>query len=128
MPAQPPVRAAAPVSQVGAPASVVAEVKAATSRARAAFGPNARVVCYAAHLQDIGWQGWACGRDGEVVGVGTTGQSRRMEALGLQVGSGTVNAQAHVQDYGWLGWVGGNPVYAGTTGQSRRLEAIRITV
>ncbi|MGW2815922.1 hypothetical protein [Streptomyces sp. NPDC001415] len=85
-------------------------------------------VCANAHLADIGWQGWACGRDGDVVTVGTTGQSRRMEALGVQVGTGSVGAQAHVEGYGWLSSVSGNPVYVGTTGQSRRLEAVRIWV
>lgn len=62
------------------------------------------------------------------MGVGTTGQSRRMEALGLQVGSGSVAAQAHVQDHAWLNAVGGNPVYVGTTGQGRRMEALRVWV
>ncbi|MEU9376441.1 hypothetical protein AB0D94_22070 [Streptomyces sp. NPDC048255] len=85
-------------------------------------------ICANAHLADVGWQGWRCAGDGAAVTVGTTGQSRRMEALGLQVGSGSVAAQAHVQDHAWLNAVGGNPVYVGTTGQSRRMEALRIWV
>ena len=75
------------------------------------------------HVSDVGWQAWAAGS------AGTTGQSRRLEALQLRVagfsGSGDVECQAHVQDYGWMGWQGSGS-YAGTTGQSKRVEAVRI--
>ncbi|MFG2709441.1 hypothetical protein ACGFX2_02665 [Streptomyces goshikiensis] len=108
-------------SAVRAPASVIAEVEAATARQHA-FAPNARVVCYSAHVQDIGWQAAVC--DGQI--AGTTGQGRRMEALGVQVGSGGVAAQAHIANYGWLNSAAGNPVYVGSTGQSLQMEAVRI--
>ncbi|MFJ8386650.1 polysaccharide deacetylase [Streptomyces sp. NPDC094438] len=131
-----PARAAAPaVSKAGAdgsiveaPASVVAELKAATGRARASLSPNARVICYAAHVQDIGWQPAVC--DGSV--AGTTGQSRRMEALAISTsGVGGVCANAHLADIGWQGWAcgrDGDVVTVGTTGQSRRMEALGVQV
>jgi uncharacterized protein YjdB len=85
-------------------------------------------VCADAYLQDIGWQGWRCAKDGSTAMVGTTGQSRRMEALAVQVGTGTVCADAYLQDMGWQGTVCGNPAIVGTEHQSRRMEAITITV
>ncbi|MFG2721482.1 polysaccharide deacetylase [Streptomyces sp. NPDC048416] len=113
---------------VQTPASVVADLKAATSRARAALAPNARVICYAAHVQDIGWQAAVC--DGAV--AGTTGQSRRMEALAVSTsGVGGVCADAHLADIGWQGWACGSDgqvVTVGTTGQSRRMEALGVQV
>ncbi|MFF4185120.1 polysaccharide deacetylase [Streptomyces sp. NPDC001691] len=121
-------RAGAGGSTVEAPASVVAELKAATTRARASLAPSARVICYAAHVQDIGWQSAVC--DGSV--AGTTGQSRRMEALAISTsGVGGVCADAHLADIGWQGWAcgrDGDVVTVGTTGQSRRMEALGVQV
>ncbi|MEU9376440.1 hypothetical protein AB0D94_22065 [Streptomyces sp. NPDC048255] len=57
--------AATGTASVQAPAAVVDEVRAATARQRA-LAPNARVVCYAAHVQDVGWQSTVC--DGGVRG------------------------------------------------------------
>ncbi|GAA0343764.1 hypothetical protein [Streptomyces blastmyceticus] len=85
-------------------------------------------ICVEAHAADIGWQGIRCGGDLQNVTVGTTGESRRMEALWLSPRSGSVSAQAHVQNYGWMGWQSGNSVTVGTTGASLRLEAVQITV
>ena len=61
---------------------------------------------------------------------GTTGQSRRMEALSM----GIVNAKGeyvkglryttHLQNYSWQGYVR-NGSFAGTRGMSLRLEALR---
>ncbi|MFF2193244.1 polysaccharide deacetylase [Streptomyces sp. NPDC058157] len=110
-----------------APASVVADVEAAAARQHA-FAPAARVVCYAAHVQDVGWQAAVC--DGAV--AGTTGQSRRMEALTVATsGTGGVCADAHLADVGWQGWrcaADGKAVTVGTTGQSRRMEALGLQV
>ncbi|MFE3524942.1 polysaccharide deacetylase [Streptomyces sp. NPDC059161] len=121
-------RASADRSAVEAPAAVVAQLKAATNRARASLAPNARVICYAAHVQDIGWQSAVC--DGTV--AGTTGQSRRMEALAISTsGAGGVCANAHLADIGWQGWAcgrDGDVVTVGTTGQSRRMEALGVQV
>ena len=81
---------------------------------------------YKAHARDIGWQGEVS--DGRV--SGTTGQSRRIEAITVRLGDsadsvGGVTYRAHVQNAGWLGWVSDGAT-AGTTGQSRRLEAFQI--
>jgi len=73
---------------------------------------------YRAHVQDIGWLDWVA--SGEV--AGTTGESRRMEAIQIV---GPVQYRAHVQDIGWMDWVNSGET-AGTTGQSKRLEAIEI--
>jgi len=86
-----------------------------------------RSICYAAHVQNIGWQGWVC--DGAV--AGTTGQSLRMEALAIVTyGTGGICAEAHVQNIGWQGWRcqnDGTVVVVGTTGQSLRMEALALS-
>ena len=81
------------------------------------------------HVQNTGWTGGA--RDGEL--AGTTGQSRRLEAV-----RGSLNGDAlmdghsvwyrvHSQTYGWLGWAhDGEP--AGTAGLAKRAEAIDVQV
>lgn len=93
---------------------------------------------YEAHSQSIGWQGWKS--EGEL--AGTTGMSKRMEALRIQVLKETADTEknnqkqievvsdaieyrAHCQTIGWQDWVSGSD-YAGTTGMSKRLEAIEI--
>lgn len=88
----------------------------------------ARTICLNAHLEGIGWQGWVCASDGAPSVVGTTGQSRQMEALAVSsAGTGGVCAQAHVEGLGWLSQVcvaDGSVGVAGTTGQSRQMEAL----
>ena len=81
-------------------------------------------VNYQVHAQSKGWFSWVC--DGAT--AGTTGESRRLEAIKVALGggvSGGVQYNAHVQDKGWMGWVSNGNV-AGTTGQSKRMEAIQI--
>ncbi len=82
-------------------------------------------VSYETHVQDIGWQGEK--QEGEV--AGTTGQSKRVEALQIQLENssyeGNINYQAHVQNIGWQSAVSDGQI-AGTTGQSYRLEALKI--
>ena len=82
-------------------------------------------VRYQTHLKDLGWVNTVS--DG-LVG-GTTGQSRRMEAISIALDGidGKLSYQVHVQDYGWLGTVSQGEV-AGTTGQSKRMEAIIINL
>ena len=96
-------------------------------------------ICYTAHVQGIGWQPWVC--DGAV--AGTTGQSLRMEALGIHIyipdnQGGDFYMRGHVQNIGWMPMqhevidMGNSTpepsldMYVGTTGQSLRLEAIRL--
>lgn len=80
-------------------------------------------VSYQSHVQDIGWQGFVS--DGAV--SGTSGQSKRLEAIQIQLNDGKtgITYRTHVQDYGWMDWVS-NGATSGTSGQSKRLEAIQI--
>ncbi|GEM_PF-367485 len=79
----------------------------------------------AAHVQNIGWQGYASAG----ATSGTTGRALRVEALRIRLGhlgvAGAIQYQAHVQNIGWQGWVGEDAV-AGTTGRGLRTEALRI--
>lgn len=82
-------------------------------------------VSYTTHVQTYGWQGAV--QDGAT--AGTTGQSKRLEAIKLnltyQKYSGSIQYRTHVQTYGWQDWVS-NGAQSGTSGQSKRLEAIQI--
>lgn len=83
-------------------------------------------VSYRTHVQDIGWQDYVT--DGAV--SGTSGQSKRLEAINIQV-TGDANLgikySTHVQDIGWQEYaMDGN--LSGTSGQSKRLEAIKIAL
>jgi uncharacterized protein YjdB len=89
---------------------------------------NVSGVCANAYLSNIGFQGQVCGADGTAITVGTEGQSRAMEAITIQVGTGTICVNAHLANIGWQGQVCGNPVFRGTEHQSRQMEAITISV
>ncbi|MCB5168424.1 hypothetical protein LG634_26820 [Streptomyces bambusae] len=86
-----------------------------------------RTLRYQAHLQNIGWQP---GTAADGAGVGTTGQSRPVEALRLSAtGTGGLWARAHVQNIGWQPWVripDGGTAEVGTTGRALRLEALEL--
>ncbi|MBQ9043556.1 MAG: RICIN domain-containing protein [Eggerthellaceae bacterium] len=102
---------------------VVLEAKAAqTSASEGIIG-----VRTAAHVQSIGWQAPALA--GET--SGTTGQSKRVEALKISLDAGTVGGgityNVHVQRKGWINGVS-NGAVAGTTGQSLRMEAVQISL
>ena len=80
-------------------------------------------VGYNAHLADIGWQ------DNKVDGeeAGTTGQARRMEAIGVYLNSsdipGNIETRSFVDGMGWLGWKTDGK-FTGTTGQYKALHAL----
>ena len=82
-------------------------------------------VIYETHVQDYGWLPEVS--NGEL--GGTTGKSKRMEALKIWLDNkeyeGDIVYQAHVQDYGWLSEVV-NGELGGTTGKSKRVEAVKI--
>jgi len=80
-------------------------------------------VAYQSHIEDIGWQDWVS--DG--TNSGTIGQSKRMEAIRIQLKNGTagIEYRTHVQDIGWMDWESDGAL-SGTSGQSKRLEAIQI--
>ena len=83
---------------------------------------------YSSHVQDHGWMDWV--KDSSL--SGTTGESKRVESLKIDLGNSEIitdNAvikyQVHVQDYGWMDWKQNGQI-AGTQGESKRIEAIRI--
>ena len=62
--------------------------------------------------------------------AGTTGQSKRLEAVKLRLKGDVANKydiyyRVHIQDYGWLDWAK-NGESAGSEGCSKRLEGIEI--
>ena len=84
-------------------------------------------VRYRGHVQDVGWQGFV--QNGAT--AGTSGQSRRIEALEISLAnqsvSGGISYRSHVQDIGWQGFVQ-NGAMTGTSGRGARLEAIEINL
>ena len=87
---------------------------------------NNTTLTYCAHVQDYGW----IGAVGNNQIAGTTGQSKRVEALKVSLTGELANQydviyRVHVQDIGWQNWVRNGRI-AGTTGQSKRIEAIQI--
>ena len=80
---------------------------------------------YKAHVADKGWLGQVA--EGKT--AGTTGESKRMEALIINLkdynGSSGISYRAHVAQIGWQSWVTSGQT-AGTTGQSKQMEAIQI--
>ena len=83
-------------------------------------------VSYGVHVQGIGWQ--QDRSDGAF--AGTTGQSKRIEALHVGLGDSSAYSvwyRAHVQGYGWLGWAKDGED-AGTVGLSKRMEAVELVV
>ncbi len=84
--------------------------------------PDASV---AAHVQRIGWMDPVTG--GAI--AGTTGKSRRMEALTLKLPDGVaggIEYRGHVQRSGWEKDWKADGAQSGTTGKSRRVEAVQI--
>ena len=87
-------------------------------------------IAYNSHVQDYGWEEDFSKKDGEI--SGTTGASKRIEALKIELGSlkktypnTSIKYQVHVQDYDWMNWKKDGEV-AGTIGESKRKEAIKI--
>ena len=87
-----------------------------------------------AHVQGRGWLAAV----GQGSTAGTTGQSRRLEALRITLSlsngatkqqiADAVSVQAHVSGIGWQSVAAKNGKVAGTTGQSRSIEALRMTL
>ncbi|MBR3313304.1 MAG: hypothetical protein IKG18_04110, partial [Atopobiaceae bacterium] len=83
-------------------------------------------VTYGVHRQTYGDQEDV--RDGAV--AGTTGESKRLEAMWVSLGggfpvAGGIAYRTHVQGIGWQGWRSDGEA-AGTRGESRRLEAVQV--
>ena len=89
--------------------------------------PNRPVLSVQVSTQSAGWHPTATGG----MMQGTTGQSKRLEALRLALlpgadeadVSGGVQTNAYVSGAGWQGWT---TEVAGTTGKATPLEAVRI--
>lgn len=86
------------------------------------------LIKYKTHVQNYGWKSWNF--DGET--SGTTGESKRLEALQINFANGKnadqILYRTHVQNYGWPEegkWKKGNEI-SGTEGQGKRMEAIQI--
>lgn len=80
-------------------------------------------IVYEAHVQGVGWQGKK--KDGQT--AGTTGQSKRLEALTVKLENtdADIEMQGHVQRLGWTNFRTDGEVI-GTIGESLRLEAVKI--
>lgn len=81
---------------------------------------------YQSQIQNIGWQSNKL--EGNV--AGTTGQSKRLEALKIQIYNpylnGDIQYKAHIQNLGWeKNWSQSGEI-VGTVGKSLRMEAIQI--
>ena len=100
--------------------------------------PKGMELTVKAHIADEGWKTWT-GIDGsENSGegssahdpiIGTTGKSRRMEAIEIDVAKNPkklrVSYRVHVAGYGWGPWIRAGYA-AGTTGIGHAIEAIQI--
>ena len=93
----------------------------ATAITRALINEDELQLHYRGHVQGTGWD--KVKATGEM--AGTTGQSKRLEAVKIDYPGHLIYAKAHVQgigdvDYGLIN----SDTVIGTTGQSKRLEAL----
>ena len=84
-------------------------------------------VAYRSHVQNQGWeQQWY--HDGDQ--SGTTGQSKRVEAIEMKLESapfdGSIEYRSHVEGIGWEQSWAADGATSGTTGQSKRVEALQV--
>ena len=83
-------------------------------------------ITYSAHVQNIGWMGSV--KNGQT--AGTTGKSLRLEALKINLKSGTksmIQYRGHVEGIGWQSWTSSGNI-SGTVGKGYRMEAIQIKI
>ena len=85
----------------------------------------ANQLTYQAHVSNIGWMN----NTGEGTVAGTAGQSKRMEALKIELDNaqydGGIEYSVYVKGAGWQNYVSDNAV-SGTVGQGKPLEAIKV--
>ena len=79
-------------------------------------------VQYRVHMEGIGWGPWV--PNGCM--AGTTGESRRVEAIEIQSSSAPLVGQGYVENIGFQNEVRGTQIVIGTTGQGLRLEGFRL--
>lgn len=78
-------------------------------------------VSYKSHISGIGWEPTFTSNGST---SGTTGQSRRLEALRVSLPNSEdlgIEYRSHVQNEGWQDWVS-NGAVSGTTGKAFRLK------
>ncbi|SEH78193.1 hydrophobic W protein [Ruminococcus flavefaciens] len=85
-----------------------------------------------AHLAGTGWTGFKRAIIPNMVEIGTTGQSRAIEAVQIRLTGRlakyyTIEYRMHLAGTGWTGY-SRNGMTCGTTGQSRRAEALEIRI
>lgn len=82
---------------------------------------------YQTHVQNYGWMSTVC----EGAAAGTTGMSKRLEAIKIQLPDaeyeGGIQYRVYTQTYGWQDWKA-NGAIAGTVGESKRIEAVEIAL
>ena len=86
---------------------------------------NIPTINYRSHVQDVGWMGYVQS------GIsGTTGMSRRVEAMNIYLSNNLVGGgiayRSHLQDYGWSNDFVRDNYLTGTVGEARRMEALQI--
>ena len=117
------------ISMVMAAAVVFTGLPAAKA-IRAEAAESAYALSGMAHVQDQGDTDAVWDDSTGTLTLGTTGRSRRLEAIKLDLVNntgfaGSMQYQVHIQNIGWTDWIDcGNK--AGTEGRSLRLEGIRI--
>ena len=85
-----------------------------------------------AHVQDVGDCEGSWDEATGILTLGTRGQSRRVEAITINLNngtglSGTLQYRVHVQDIGWQEYRNAGEM-AGTAGQAKRLEGIEMVL
>ncbi len=112
---------------------------ASTSQAAPSPGPGTAsvqsanggpVVCFKAHVADLGWGDWFCGLD---YYAGTVGQNKAIEAVRIRAigapNGGQYCGKVHTRNIGWGGKMcrgAGEDIEIGSTGYARPLEAVRL--
>lgn len=76
---------------------------------------------YKSHIEDIGWMNFQ--KNGET--SGTTGQSKRLEAINIKLEEKGIKYKSYIESQGWEDYKMDGET-SGTTGLSKRLEAIQI--
>lgn len=82
-------------------------------------------VSYKSHISGIGWESTFTSNGST---SGTTGQSRRLEALRVTLPNSEdlgIEYRSHVQNEGWQDWVSDGSV-SGTTGKGLQIEAVEL--
>jgi uncharacterized protein YjdB len=78
------------------------------------------------HIQDTGNKDFPNAKGTAI--LGTTGKSKRLEAITLSLPSKSIQYETHIQNLGWTQGVKTSGVLAGTQGRALRLEAVRISL